>query len=319
MGRYIATRLLSLVIVLVGISIVAFAVVQLVPGDTATSLLGPEASSADVDALRARLGLDQPIWVQYWRWLSDVVRGDLGGSIRFGVPVTELLGDRLVNTLILGGAALTIAIVLGVTAGIISSTRPGSLVDRLVMLFALFGNSMPTFWLGLLFISFFSVGLGVLPAGGIYDVRVGPSLGQTIEHLVLPALTLGLVSAGIVARLTRSAMLEVLGQDYLRTARAKGAREANVVWRHALRNAALPVITIIGAQAGFLISGAVLTETVFAWPGLGLLVFEAITTRDIPVIQGALLVSAAAFALINLIVDLLYTVLDPRVTYARTT
>jgi peptide/nickel transport system permease protein len=198
-------------------------------------------------------------------------------------------------------------------AGIVSAARPRSLLDRGVMALSLFGQSMPSFWLGMILIVAFAVQLRWLPAGGMFSLREGPSLAGTLQHLILPALTLGLISTGIVARLTRSAMLDALGNDYVRTARGKGLRERVVLWRHAFRNASLPVVTIIGAQVGFLLGGAVLTETVFAWPGIGLLMYQAIGTRDLPVIQGGTILIATAFCFVTLIVDLTYGFLDPRI------
>lgn len=317
MARYFAARVLSLVPVLVGVSMAVFLLVKLVPGDLAVALLGPEASAADVEELRRSLGLDRSLPVQYGIWLQNAVTGDLGYSLQQRMPVTELLVTRFQNTFLLTVAGMAISLALGVTAGVVAATRAGSLFDRGAMLVALFGTSMPAFWLGILFIVAFAVQLGWLPSGGMYAIRDGPSLGGLLRHLLLPAVTLGLISAGVVARLTRSAMLEALGQDYIRTARAKGLADRGVVWRHALKNAALPVVTIIGTQVGFLLGGAVLTETVFAWPGVGLLTYTAIGTRDLPVIQGAILMIALVFVLVNLVTDLIYGALDPRIRYGR--
>jgi peptide/nickel transport system permease protein len=316
MPRYILRRVAGVLPVLIGVTVVAFGIITLIPGDPATAMLGSQASQEAIDALRAEMGLDQPLVVQYWRWLSNAVTGDLGTSIRLGGPVTTLVSERFGNTLWLASSSLVIATVVGVTSGLIAARRAGSLADRMVMLGSLFGNSMPHFWLGILLIVLFALRLEWLPAGGMFSIREGPSLSQTLVHLILPAVTLGLIAAGVTARLARSAMAEVLDQDYIRTARAIGVRESVITWKHALKNAALPIITIIGAQAGFLLSGAVLTEIVFAWPGIGTLMYDSITQRDFPVVQGCLLLIAAAVTVVNLAVDVVYGLLDPRIQYA---
>ncbi len=317
MAGYLAIRLFSLVPVIFGVSVAVFLLLKLVPGDLAVALLGPEAGPKELEELRHQLGLDQPMVVQYWIWLQKAVIGDLGYSLQQRIPVIDLLAARFLNTLILTLASLAISITLGLVAGVLSATRPRSLLDRFVMLGALFGNSMPAFWLGILLIVLFAVQLGWLPSGGMYSVREGPSLGGLLKHLILPSLTLGLISAGMVARLTRSAMLESLGQDFVRTARSKGLAEYVVIWKHTLKNASLPIVTIIGTQFGFLLGGAVLTETVFAWPGVGLLMYAAIGSRDLPVIQGGILSIAVAFTSVNLFVDIIYGFLDPRIRYGK--
>ena len=313
MGLYVIKRVVGLVPVLFGVSLVTFALIRLVPGDPALALLGPLAEPKDLEQLREALGLEEPLPLQFWHWLTRAITGDLGTSLHSQTPVTDLLMSRLQNTLILSGTALVLSTAAGVVAGIISAARPRSLLDRGVMVLSLFGQSMPSFWLGLVLIVLFAVQLRWLPAGGMFSLRDGPSFIGGLQHLILPAFTLALISTGVVARLTRSAMLEALGNDYVRTARGKGLRERVVLWRHAFRNAALPVVTIIGTQVGFLLGGAVLTETVFAWPGIGLLMYDAIGQRDLPVIQGGTLFVAFAFCVVNLIVDLTYGVLDPRI------
>jgi peptide/nickel transport system permease protein len=317
MFGYFIIRLFSLVPVLFGVSVAVFLLLKLVPGDLAVALLGPEAGPKELEDLRHQLGLDQPTIVQYWLWLQKAFGGDLGHSLQQHIPVVDLLTDRFQNTLILTAASLAISITVGLIAGVVSATRPRSILDRVVMMGALFGNSMPAFWLGILLIVIFAAQLGWLPSGGMYSIREGPSWRGLFQHLILPALTLGLISAGIVARLTRSAMLEALGQDYVRTARSKGLAEIAVVWKHTLKNAALPIVTIVGTQFGFLLGGAVLTETVFAWPGVGLLMYTAIGSRDLPVIQGGILSIALAFTSVNLITDLVYGFLDPRIRYGK--
>lgn len=308
-----AARLLP---VLIGVTIVAFGILALIPGDPAVAILGPQASSDALASLRTEMGLDRPVYVQYWRWLTDALSGDLGTSISSGDPVTTLVFDRFINTLWLTGASLLIATVLGLVAGLVAARRQGSLIDRAIMFVSLLGNSMPHFWLAIMLIVVFALWLGWFPTGGMYSVREGPSLSQTLQHLILPAATLGVIASGVIARLTRSAMSEVLAQDYIRTARSIGIRESVITCKHALKNASLPIVTIIGAQAGDLLSGAVLTEIVFAWPGLGTLIFDSIMQRDFPVVQGGMLLMALVVTMMNVAVDVSYGVLDPRIRHA---
>ena len=315
MRRYLVRRLLLLVPVLLGVSIIIFMVLHLSPGDPAEIMLGSQATQADLARLRADLGLTEPLHVQYVRWLGLVVRGDLGRSIWMKRPVlAEVLG-RLQATLVLTGAALLLSTVGGVALGIASATRPNSLLDRLSAVASLFGASMPVFWLGIVLMVVFALWLGWLPASGMFSPYGGGGLGDLLVHLVLPAVTLAAASVTIIARLTRSTMLETLGQDYIRTARAKGVVERAVVLRHGLKNALIPIVTVVGVQAGYLLGGAVLTETVFAWPGVGTLMVQGILARDFPLVQGCVLVVALSFVLINLAVDLLYAWLDPRIRY----
>jgi peptide/nickel transport system permease protein len=314
-SRFLVRRLLLLVPVLMGVSVIVFLVLHLAPGDPAEIMLGPQATQADRMRLRAELGLDDPLHVQYGRWLGHVVQGDLGRSLWMRRPVLGEVLVRLKATLILTGTALVLSSIGGVALGILSATRPNSLLDRASAVASLFGASMPVFWLGIVLMVIFSLTLGWLPASGMYAPYGGGDLGDLLRHLVLPALTLAAASVTIVARLTRSAMLEVLGQDYIRTARAKGLVERRVVARHALKNALVPIVTVIGVQAGYLLGGAVLTETVFAWPGVGTLMVQGILARDIPLVQGCVLMVALTFVLVNLSVDLLYAWLDPRIRY----
>lgn len=315
MGAYVLRRIVALIPVLIGISLVAFLLLQLVPGDPALALLGPMARPENLAELREALGLNEPIVVQYLRWLGRVLQGDLGTSIQLRTPVLPLLLERFANTLILTVAATIIATLIGVAAGMISATRQFSLFDRVSMILALFGNSMPAFWLGLMAILIFSLHLGWFPASGMWPITGERNLLTLLHHLTLPAVTLGIAAAAVTARITRSSMLEVIRQDYVRTARAKGLRERTVVLGHALQNALLPVLTVVGVQFGFLLGGAVLTETVFSWPGIGLALYNAISMRDFPVVQGGVLLVATAFVLVNLVVDLLYAVIDPRIHY----
>jgi peptide/nickel transport system permease protein len=313
--RYLARRLLLLVPVLAGVSVVIFMVLHLSPGDPAEIMLGSQATQADLERLRAELGLNEPLPAQYVRWLGHVVRGDLGRSLWTKRPVLGEVLLRLKATLILTGTALVLSTVGGLALGVSSATRPNSLLDRLSAVASLFGASMPAFWLGIVLMVIFALWLGWLPASGMFAPAGDGDLRDLLAHLVLPAITLAAASITIVARLTRATMLETLGQDYVRTARAKGLAERGVVLRHALKNALIPIVTVIGVQAGYLLGGAVLTETVFAWPGVGTLMVQGILARDFPLVQGCVLMIAGSFVLINLAVDLVYGWLDPRIRY----
>jgi len=313
--RYVVRRLLLLVPVLLGVSIIIFMVLHLSAGDPAEIMLGSQATQADLDRLRSELGLTEPLYVQYVHWLGLVARGDLGRSIWMKRPVLgEVLG-RFKATLVLTGAALVLSTVIGLALGIASAIRPNSLLDRLSAVASLFGASMPVFWLGIVLMVIFALWLGWLPASGMFAPYGGGDLRDLLVHLALPAVTLAAASVTIIARLTRSTMLETLGQDYIRTARAKGVVERAVVLRHGLKNALIPIVTVVGVQAGYLLGGAVLTETVFAWPGVGTLMVQGILARDFPLVQGCVLVVALSFVLINLAVELLYAWLDPRIRY----
>jgi ABC-type dipeptide/oligopeptide/nickel transport system permease component len=292
-----------------------FFLLQMVPGDAALALLGPTAQPEELAELRASLGLDQPLPIQYAKWLGQVLQGDLGTSIQQRSPVLDILLERFNNTLILTISAVLVSVLLGVTAGIISATRQYSWFDRISMLLALFGNSMPAFWLGLMSILIFSLRLRWFPAAGMWPITGPYTFFTLLQHLTLPAVTLGIAAAAVNARITRSSVLEIIRQDYVRTAHAKGLPEGRVIWRHVLRNATLPVLTVVGVQFGFLLGSAVITETVFSWPGLGLALYNAIAVRDFPVVQGGVLVVATAFVLINLLVDLTYAWVDPRIRY----
>ena len=315
MKRYLARRLLLLVPVLAGVSVIIFMVLHLSPGDPVEIMLGSQATQEDRVRLRADLGLDQPLPVQYVRWLGHVVRGDLGRSLWMKRPVLGEVLLRFKATLILAGSALLLSTTIGLALGVASATRPNSLVDRLSATASLFGASMPSFWLGIVLMVVFALQLGWLPASGMYAPYGGGGLRDLLAHLILPAVTLAAASVTIIARLTRATMLETLGQDYVRTARAKGLGERKVVWRHALKNALIPIVTVVGVQAGYLLGGAVLTETVFAWPGVGTLVVQGILARDMPLVQGGVLVIALSFVLVNLLVDTLYAWLDPRIKF----
>ncbi|MEW6399887.1 MAG: nickel ABC transporter permease [Bacillota bacterium] len=305
MTQYAARRLLLLIPILIGVSVVVFLLVHLIPGDPARVLAGQEATREDIEAIRHRLGLDAPLHLQYFRFAAGLADGDLGESIRTGRPVVEELRVRWPVTIRLTVCALVVMILLGVPAGIISATRPNSVFDNTSMMAALVGVSMPVFWLGLMLMLLFAYYLRLLPTAG----------STTWKHFVLPALTLGLSSSAILARLTRSSMLEVMGQDFVRTARAKGLAERVVIYKHALRNALIPVVTVVGLEFGSLLGGAVLTETVFTINGMGRYMVLSIGFRDYPVVQGAVLIFALGFVLVNLVVDLTYAVVDPRIRY----
>jgi len=311
MARYLAARLISLIPILVGTSIVAFLLIRLVPGDPAVALLGMEADARSLAALRAQLALDQPIVVQYFTWLGHILTGDFGRSIQGGRPVFPLLLGALAPTALLSAAALAISLIIAIPAGIVAATHRNSSADYTASFLALCGLSLPSFWLGILLILTFSIYLPLFPASGYVSPLVDP-LGH-LRHLALPSVTLGAALAAATMRMTRATMLEVLRADYVRTARAKGLSSRAVVWGHALRNARIPIVTLLGIQLGQLLGGVVITETVFSWPGIGKLTVDAIFARDYPVVQGAVLLTATLFVLINLLTDLIYTVLDPRV------
>jgi peptide/nickel transport system permease protein len=315
MIAYLIRRLVAIIPVLFGVSIVVFLVLKSIPGDLATALTPEHATEEERQEIRRELGLDRPLPVQYWKWVSKAVRGDLGHSISQKKPVVELLLPRYKNTAILALAAVMISTTIGISAGIISAARQYSWVDRLVMVLALIGNTMPVFWLGLLLILLFSLRLGWLPTGGMYSPVGDRSFGDLLKHLILPAVTLGAASSALVARMMRSSMLEVIRQDYVRTARAKGLSRSRTILRHAARNALLPVVTVIGLQIGNLLGGSVITETVFSWPGVGFVLYNAISQRDVPLVMGAVLMTSGIFVLINVVVDLFYGVLDPRISY----
>lgn len=312
MAAYIARRLILTVPVLLGVSIIVFLVISLIPGDPATAILGNFATPENVENLNRSLGLDKPLPVQYLTWLSGVVQGDLGRSYALNRPVLDEVSERLGPTLILASAALLLCIILGVAGGVWAAVRQFGWADRIITLLVLIGISTPSFFLGILVIMWFAVQLRWFPTGGMYDLFGDGGLRDLLWHLVLPATTLAVVATGVVARLTRANMLEVLRQDYVRTARAKGLREGAVIGRHALRNAIVNIVPIIGIQAGFVLGGAVYVETVFQWPGIGRMLVDAIASRDILLVQGGVLVVATAFVLINLATDILQTALDPR-------
>lgn len=302
---YVGRRVAQTALILIGITVVVFWVIRL-SGDPVLLMLPADASQQDIERLRQSLGFDQPVHVQLWRFMERVATGDFGKSLRFQEPALPLVLDRLPNTVLLALTALSISTLVAIPLGVLSAVRRNSSWDYAAMFVALLGQSMPIFWTGIMLITVFSVALDLFPSSG----------SGTFRHLVLPAVALGFFSTGRVTRLVRGGMLEVLGQDYVRTARAKGLAERGVVYRHALRNCLLPVITIVGLELGSTLGGAVVTEMVFAWPGVGRLIVSAIFARDYPLVQAAVFVVAAMFVLVNLAVDLLYAIVDPRVRYA---
>lgn len=311
MVSYLLHRLWHSVVTLVLATLVVFAGMRALPGDPALALAGEERDPASLAAIRAKYGLDQSLPVQYWQFVSNSVRGDLGTSIRTDTPVSQLLGAALPVTLELSVLALTIAILIGVSAGVAAAVKRGKLTEWIANAVALGGLSIPHFWLGLILILYLSVAVNLFPASGFVPLTENPI--ANLHHLVLPSLVIGTGLAAVVMRQTRSAMLEALEADYIRTARAKGLPIRNVIVQHALRNSLIVVVTIVGLQLGALISGAVVTERIFGLPGFGKLTIDSVFQRDYPVIQAVVLVTATAYILINLLVDLLYSVIDPRI------
>lgn len=333
MKSYIIKRVLSLIPTLLGITILVFLMVHLVPGDPAQVMLGERASAQTLAELRKELGLDQPLYVQFGRYLGDLVQGDLGRSIKSHERIVVELQARFPATLELTMVSMVLACLIGLSAGIISAIRRGTVWDYVGMTASLAGVSLPIFWLGLMMIMAFSVWLGLFPVSGRVSAHVFVptvtglylidallagdvmAFGNALWHLVLPGITLGTVPAAVIARMTRSSLLEVMREDYVRTAWAKGLAERVVVLRHAMRNAFIPVLTVISLQFGYLLGGAVMTESIFAWPGVGRWLVLAVYSRDFPAIQGGVLLVATTFVLVNLITDLLYAWLDPRIKY----
>ncbi len=334
MGRYILRRAIALIPILLGVSAASFLLIHLLPGDPATVYLGEHATDEAIIRVKHEFGLDKPLPVQYAIYLWDAVRGDFGESLDSHRPVIAEFLPRFPATIELTLGAITVALLVGVPIGLLSASRPNSVLDRLGMAVALTGVSMPVFWLGLMLVYIFSVYLHVLPTAGQLDVNLSltpitridvldglltgnfAAAGDALRHLILPSITLSSFSTAIIARMTRAAMLDALHQDYIRTAYAKGLAGATVVIGHGLRNALLPVVTVIGLQVGSLLTGAILTETIFSWPGVGRFMYESILFRDYPVILAGILLFSVVFVLVNLVVDVLYAFLDPRIRYA---
>ena len=312
MGRYILFRAAASVPVLLGITIIVFVILSLIPGDPATAILGSYATPENVARLNAQLGLDRPLVQRYFIWLGNLLQGDLGRSFSLNRPVIDEILERFNATLILSGLAFLMCSVFGILAGVISATRQYGVADKLITFTVLIGISVPSFFLGMMMILYFAVNLRWVPASGMYALYGGGDLPDLLHHLVMPATALAVVATGVVARMSRSAMLEVLRLDFIRTARAKGVRERRVITRHALRYAIVSILPVLGLQAGFVLSGAVYIEIVFQWPGIGRMLVDAILTRDIMLVQGGVLFVAACYVLFNIIVDLAQLWLDPR-------
>lgn len=312
--RYITQRLLTTLVVLLGVTFTVFLIIQLVPGDPARVILGVQANEENVAALHERLGLNDPLLVQYGTWLANALKGDLGKSLITGQEVTPQITHRLPATIQLAAAALIIGLIIAIPAGIISALKPGSKTDVFASVSSQIGVAIPDFWLGIMLILLFSLVLGWLPARGYTPIQEG--FTDWLRHIILPALTLGIISGAIQTRFVRSAMLEVLNENYIRTARAKGLPERRVIRGHALPNAMITIVTIVGLQITALLSAVVVVEVVFGWPGLGRLALEAVLDRDYPLLQGTVLIMAMMLTLVNLGVDLLYFALDPRIEYA---
>jgi peptide/nickel transport system permease protein len=310
---YVVRRVGQAVLVMLGVSFIVFILVHLVPGDPIRLALGTRFDPDVYQRLYERAGFDQPLWQQYVTWLGNAVQGDLGVSFRTGRPVTGLVTERLPATALLAGCALVVALLISLPAGILSAVRSGSKLDYAVTAFSQVGVSIPDFWSGIMLILVFSLTLGWFPPSGYVSPLDDPV--QALRHIVLPAVTVGIISGSILTRFVRSAMLDALHQDYTRTARSKGLAERTVVNRHVLRNALVPIVTVVGLQLAILLGGVVVVEVIFAWPGLGRLAFDAVTNRDYPVLQGAVLLFSLTFLIINLLVDLLYAFLDPRIRY----
>ncbi len=315
MSRYIAQRLTWVAVVLWGVSALTFVILRLTPGDPAQILLGPVATAQDLARLRGELGLDKPLLVQYALWLAHVVRGDLGRSITLHRPVLEEVLRRFAATLVLTAGAVVLAFGPGIALGVVAARRPGRTADRLSTVVTIAGVSIPSFWLGMLLIILFSLRLGWLPGTGMYSPVGQGTIPDLLVHLVLPAVTLGVLPLAVIARVARTGMIEALRENYVTTARAKGLDEIAVTVRHAFRNTLVGIVTVLGLEMGFLLAGAVYVETVFSWPGVGLMLVNAILTRDFPLVQGAILLVATTYVLINLLTDLLYAYLDPRIRF----
>jgi peptide/nickel transport system permease protein len=313
MLSYTLRRLAMIIPVLFGISVIVFLIMALIPGDPALAILGSFATPDNVAKLRQDLGLDRSLVEQYGVWLGNLAHGDFGRSYSLNRPVIDEVRDRLGPTLLLAGASLLLCTVLGLAAGVVSAIRQYGWQDKILTLLVLIGLSTPSFWLGLILVLVFSVQLKWFPVSGMYAIYGGGDTLDLLWHLALPAITLAVVATGVIARLTRSTMLEVLRQDFVRTARAKGLDERTVIRKHALRNALVNIVPIIGIQTGFVLGGAIYIETVFQWPGIGRMLVTAISTRDILLVQGGVLVVAACYVLINLAADLVQHMLDPRI------
>mgnify|MGYP006279067171 CR=1 FL=1 len=315
MFAYIVRRLMMAVPVLWGVTLLVFFLLKAIPGDPALLFISDQTTEEEIQAVREALGVAEPVHIQYAKWLGQVVQGNLGYSVAERRPVTDLLRERFPNTVILTMGALTLSTLAGLTLGCLAALRPGSLLDRALTVVSLLGVSLPGFWFALVLIVLLALGLGMFPTSGMYTPARPQTLPDLLWHMVLPAVTMGSSAMALVARMTRSSLIGTMRQDYIRTARAKGLSQPKVLLKHGLKNALIPVITVLGLQVGNLLGGTALIETVFAWPGMGTLVVSAIGKRDAVLVLGAVLTSASVFVLINVVVDLLYATVDPRIRY----
>jgi peptide/nickel transport system permease protein len=315
-AAWLARRLALVVPTLLAATVVVFMMIHLAPGDAAQAMLGPMAASDALDNLRQELGLNDPLPVQYQRWLTNAAHGDLGRSIRQQLPVADLVKEKFRNTAILGGVSFSIAVVVGLALGFVAALNRGSVIDRIVIVLASSGIAIPSFFLALLLSYLFGTRLGWLPSSGMYSLQGGGDLPDLARHLVLPAIALAAAPIAVVARMTRSSTLEVTGADYVRTARSKGLSATAVTMGHIFKNALIPIIHLLGLQAGILLSATALVEVVFSWPGIGSLMVDSILTRDLPVTQGCVLAIAAVYALVSVVADVAHTVADPRLQHA---
>jgi len=313
MGGYILKRLLSAIPVLLGITVIVFAIMALIPGDPATAILGSYATPENVEKLNRDLGLDKPAAARYFIWLGNMLQGDFGRSFALNRPVLDEVLDRFGATLVLAGTAFVLCSLLGILAGVVSAARQYGFADKAITFAVLLGISIPSFFLGMMMILLFAVRLKWLPVSGMFAIYGGGDLPDLLRHLAMPAFALAVVATGVIARLSRSAMLEVLRQDFIRTARAKGVGEGRVIWGHALRAAMVSIIPVLGIQAGFVLSGAVYIEIVFQWPGVGRMLVDAILKRDILLVQGGVVFVAACYVMFNIMVDVAQSLLDPRI------
>ncbi len=314
MLKTIVQRLLQLIPILFIVATIVFVITRIIPGNPAATILGPQAPKEAVEALTVELGLDKSLPVQYVNYIGGIVKGDFGKSYHYNQPVMSLILERFPNTVILTVISLLIATLVAIPIGILSATRQYSIFDYIAMVFALVGVSMPIFWLGLMLVLVFSVNLGWLPSFGMGSFENG--LWDVVSHLILPCICLATIPAATFARITRSSMLEVLGQDYMKALKAKGLKDRAVIWRHGLKNALPPIVTVMGLQISVSLAGAILTETIFSWPGMGRMIFDAIENRDYALIQGAVLFIAFIFVFVNLIVDVVYLTINPKIDYS---
>ncbi|QQA43790.1 ABC transporter permease [Pelagovum pacificum] len=315
MGSYILKRLVSAVPVILGLTIIVFLIMAMIPGDPATAILGSYATPENVERINRNLGLDKPLVTRYFIWLGNMLTGDFGRSFSLNRPVLDEVWERFSATLLLAGASFILCSILGVAAGVVSAARQYGTADKAITFAVLIGISIPSFFLGMMMVLIFGVSLGWFPTSGMSGLAYlgGGGFWDVAHHLVLPAVSLALVALGVIARLSRSAMLEVLRQDFIRTARAKGVNERNVVWRHALKAAMVTIIPVLGLQAGFVLSGAVYIEKVFEWPGVGRMLVDAILTRDLLLVQGGVVLVATLYVLFNIVVDVIQAMIDPRI------